>query len=676
MHTSRSSTLTLALLLALSASRETAAAGHGLDLSGRDTTCSPCQDFFQYASGSWVTRTTIPASYPGYGSFQILRDRNQEALHRLLEDAARKTASRSDANLAKLGAFYGSCMESARAEVEGMKPLEPTLAAIAAIRSLDDLTLEAARLQAEGVDVLFRFGALPDLKNSTMMIAVASQGGLGLPDRDYYTREDSTSRAIRDRYVEHVARILELIGEPRADARARADKVMEIETSLARASMTNVQRRDPKAVYHMLKVDELRGLMPSFGWTSYLQQAGLEGLADLNVAQPDFFKALNEHLSGVTLEDWKTYLRWHAAEQAAPFLSSPFVDETFRFQKVLNGIEELPPRWKRCVQATDDWLGEALGREYVKLHFSPRARARALEMVKNLEAALKSRLESLDWMGDSTRAEALGKLAAFGEKIGYPDHWRDYSALRIERGSFLENVSRANEFETARQHRKVGKPVDRGEWRMTPPTVNAYYNSSNNDINFPAGILQPPFFDPEADDAVNYGGIGAVIGHEMTHGFDDRGRQFDGAGNLRDWWTAEDAQRYQGRASRVVDQFNGYVAVDTLHLNGKLTLGENIADLGGVAVAFHALERALAGKPRPLIDGLTPEQRFFFSYAQVWRAKFRPEAIRLRVATDPHSQARWRVDGPLSNLPEFAKTFGCKAGDPMVRPDSLRARIW
>jgi len=672
---SRTSALALLALLLLWVPGG-AAAGQGLDLSGRDTTCSPCKDFFKFANGSWVANTTIPSSYPGYGSFQMLRDRNQEALHRLLENASRKTASHVDDNLTRLGTFYGSCMDSADAEAEGVKPLEPTLAEIAAIRSLDDLTLETARLHAEGVNVLFRLNALPDLKNSTVMIAVASQAGLGLPDRDYNTQQDSASKAIRDRYVEHVARTLELTGEPRAEARAHADTVMAIETSLARASMTNVQRRDPKAVYHMMKLDELRALMPAFGWNSYLRQARLAGLTELNVAQPDFFKALNERLSGVTLESWKTYLRWHAAEEAAPFLSSAFVDEVFRFQRVLNGIEEFPPRWKRCVLATDDALGDALGREFVKENFGPQAKARSLEMVKNLEAALKSRLEALDWMSDSTRAEALGKLAAFAEKIGYPEKWRDYSTLRIERGSFLGNFARATEFETARQLGEIGKPVDRREWRMTPPTVNAYYNSSNNDINFPAGILQPPFFDPEADDAVNYGGIGAVIGHEMTHGFDDRGRQFDGVGNLRDWWTAEDAQRYRVRASRVVDQFNGYVAVDTLHVNGKLTLGENIADLGGVAVAYQALERALAGKPRSLIDGLTPEQRFFLSYAQVWRAKFRPEAIRLRIATDPHSPARWRVNGPLSNLPEFAKAFGCKAGDPMVRPDSLRARIW
>jgi putative endopeptidase len=652
---------------------------HGLDLAGRDTTCAPCRDFYQYANGAWVERTVIPAAYPGIGSFVALDDRNEAELHRLLEDAVKRTLTgngSTDPNTHLIGTFYGTCMDSAAAEAAGMKPIEPDLARIAAIVTPAALAPEIARLHTQRVDVMFRLAALPDLKRSTQMIANVGQGGLGLPDRDYYTKQDSASQAIRGRYVSHVANLFVLIGEPEPKAKADADKVMEIETQLANASMTNVQRRDPKAVYHKMPLDSLEAVTPAFDWNAYLRESKVT-FQDLNVGQPDFMRTLNSMLSSTSLEDWKTYLRWHVVAERAPILSSPFVNERFRFAQVLTGAKEQLPRWKRCVQLTDGLLGEALGREYVKKNFTPEAKARALAMVENLEAALKSRLEGLDWMTDSTRAAAIGKLAAFGEKIGYPDRWRDYSGLTLERGSLVENVSRATRFESEWQLARIGKPVDRSEWRMSPPTVNAYYNSSNNDINFPAGILQPPFFDPLADDAVNYGGMGAVIGHEMTHGFDDRGRQFDAEGNLRDWWTSEDAKHYQTRAARVIEQFNGYVAVDTLHVNGKLTLGENIADLGGLAVAYEAMQRSMAGKPRPpLIDGLTPEQRFFLSWAQVWRSKQRPESMRLRITTDSHSPARWRVNGPMSNLPEFAQAWNCQAGDAMVRPDSVRVRIW
>ena len=653
------------------------AAGVGLDLSGRDTTCAPCKDFFQYADGGWVARTEIPAAYPGYGTFLMLRDQNEATLHALLDDAVRKvTSAPAGSNAALLATFYGSCMDSARAEKDGAKPLEPELARIAALKTPADVAAEVARLQIRQVDVMFRFSAAPDFKNSMQTIAVAGQGGLGLPDRDYYLKEDSTSQKTRDEYVAHIGRIFVLLGTPEDKARADAARVMAIETALAKASMTNVQRRDPSATYHKMPMSDLKALASNFDWNTFLGAADLAALVDLNVAQPDFFKALNGMLKDVPLDDWKVYLRWHVAGDAAPVLSSAFADEDFRFRKVLTGAKEQLPCWKRCVAFTDGALGEALGQEFVKQKFPPEAKARALEMVKNLEAALGDRIAALDWMTDSTRTQAAAKLHAFGNKIGYPDKWRDYSTLKLENGPFLDNATRAAEFESRRQISKVGKPVDRGEWRMTPPTVNAYYNGSNNDINFPAGILQPPFFDPKADDAVNYGGIGAVIGHEMTHGFDDRGRQFDAQGNLRDWWKADDAKAYKMRADRVVDQFNGYVGVDTMHVNGKLTLGENIADLGGLAVAYAALQHALAAKPQGKIDGLTPEQRFFMSYAQIWRTKFRPEAARTRLLTDSHSPGQWRVNGPLSNLSEFAKAFGCKAGDAMVRADTLQVRIW
>ena len=646
-----------------------------IDLSGRDTTCSPCRDFFQYANGGWVDRTEIPSSYRSYGSFQILADKNRDVLHELLEDAVRKTTA-SDGTTGLLRTFYGGCMDSARAEADGAKPLAPELARIDTLKTPADVAAEIARLHQRGVGVMFGFGAFPDFKRSTMTIATAAQGGLGLPDRDYYTRDDSVSVKLRQEYMAHIARALALIGTPADAARGQSERVMAIETSLANASMTNVQRRDPNAVYHKMKTGDLRALAPAFAWNAYLAERGLASLAELNVAQPDFFKALNGMLKDVPLDDWKAYLRWHITDDASPFLSSAFVNENFSFQKLLSGVHELLPRWKRCAQYTDLYLGEALGRQYVKRSFPPEAKQRALAMVKNLEAALGDRIAALDWMSDSTKAQARAKLKAFGEKIGYPDHWRDYSKLKLEPGPFPGMVDRASDFESRRRLAQIGKSVDRLEWRMTPPTVNAYYNPSNNDINFPAGILQSPFYDPNADDAVNYGGIGAVIGHEMTHGFDDQGRKFDAQGNLRDWWTGEDARRYKSRSDRIVDQFNGYVGVDTMHVNGKLTLGENTADLGGLAVAYHALEHALEGKPRPLIDGFTPEQRFFLSYANVWRAKYRPEALRMQIATNPHSPAQWRVNGPLSNLPEFAQAWGCKAGDAMVRGDSLQVRIW
>ena len=647
-----------------------------LDLTARDTTCSPCRDFFQYANGSWVTRTQIPPAFASFGSFQELGELNRTTLYEVLEDAARATSAPAGRTTSLLRTFYVGCMDSARAERAGVKPLEPTFARIAALKSTDGLAAEIARLHQRGVGVLFGFVATPDFKNSTMTIASAGQGGLGLPDRDYYTKVDPASVKLRTEYIDHIARLLTLTGTPAAIAQSDAARVLAIETSLARASMNNVQRRDPKAIYHKMKTDELRALAPGFAWDAYFDGMSLGSLPELNVAQPEFFKALDGMLKEVPLADWKVYLRWHAADDAAPLLSSKFSNEDFAFQKVLTGTKEQLPRWKRCVARTDQLLGEALGQEYVKRAFPPAAKERVLELVKNLKLAVGDRIVALDWMGAATKAEAHKKLEAFGTKIGYPDRWRDYSALKLEPGSFLAMVDAGTEFETRRQLARVGKPVDRGEWRMTPPTVNAYYSSSNNDINFPAGILQPPFFNASADDPVNYGGIGAVIGHEMGHGFDDRGRQFDADGNLRDWWTADDAKAYKARSDRVVDQFNGYAEIDTMRVNGKLTLGENIADLGGLAVAYRALQLSLAGKPRNLIDGYTQEQRFFLSWARIWRTMHRPEEARRRLATDSHSPPRWRVNGPLSNLPEFAEAFGCKAGDPMVRSKELQTRIW
>jgi putative endopeptidase len=641
---------------------------HGLDRADLDTVCLPCRDFFQYANGGWLAHTTIPAAYPAWGSFDELRDRNEAVLHRILT-AARDTG--------KLGLFYTTCMDSARADADGPRPLAAELERIDAIANRGDLVAEIARLHRAAIPVAFGFRADQDAKQSTQIIAIVSQGGLGLPDRDYYTKTDTASERLRQAYVDHQARLLELLGAAGAAAQSDARAVLLLETALARASMTRVELRDPQATYHKMNVAALDTLAPAFAWQEYFGSNIPVAIDALNVAQPRFLEKLNRLLVEVPLADWRAYLRLHLISWGAPWLGSRFDSEAFHFRQVLVGVQEQLPRWKRCLARTDGSMGHALGQAYVAVAFSPAARTRALAMVEHLEAVLRDRLLSLEWMSEATRRQALAKLDAFQTKIGYPDVWRDYSALAIERGPFLANLQRAAEFEHARRMATIGGPVDRTEWQMTPPTVNAYYTATMNEIVFPAGILQPPFFDPDADDAVNYGGMGTVIGHEMTHGFDDRGRQYDAEGNLRDWWTPEDGERFRARARLVERQFAGYIAVDSLRVNGKLTLGENIADLGGVKIAYAALEQALAGKPVPRrIDGFTAEQRFFLAWARIWRGKRRPEYARMLVTTDSHSPGPWRANGPLADIPEFSRAFGCRGGDAMVQPDSVRAQIW
>jgi putative endopeptidase len=649
----------------------------GLDAADLDTVCLPCRDFFLYANGGWLARATIPAAYPAWGSFDELRDRNEAVLHRLLDAAAAETSASAESATRKLGLFYATCMDSARADADGARPLEAELDRIERVASRADLVAEIARLHRAAVPVLFGLRADQDAKHSTQIIAIVSQGGLGLPDRDYYTRTDTASERLRQEYVEHQARLLGLLGEPVATAREDSRAVLTIETALARASMTRVELRDPNATYHKMTVGELDALAPVFAWGEYFRGAASATIDTLNVAQPRFFQEVNRLLVDVPLPEWRAYLRVRLVSASAPWLGARFAAENFRFRQTLVGVKEQLPRWKRCLARADGSLGDALGRAYVAETFSPEAKARALAMVEQLKAVLRDRLTSLEWMSGATRRQALAKLDAFETKIGYPDVWRDYSALVIERGPFLVNLRRAAEFEHARRMAMIGGPVDRTEWQMTPPTVNAYYTPTMNEIVFPAGILQPPFFDPDADDAVNYGGMGAVIGHEMTHGFDDRGRQYDADGNLRDWWTPEDGQRFQARARLVERQFAGYIAVDSIHVNGKLTLGENIADLGGVKIAYAALEHSLAGKRvPPKIAGFTAEQRFFLAWARIWRGKRRPEYARLLATTDSHSPGPWRANGPLADIPEFARAFGCRSGDPMVQPDSVRAQIW
>jgi putative endopeptidase len=647
----------------------------GFDTANLDKTCKPCDDFYQFAMGGWMKANPIPPEYSTFGSFTRLADQNQQNLRQILEDAA-KTKAAPGSNEQKIGDYYAGCMDTAAIDAAGTKPIEPELARIAGIKTIAGLEAEAERLQSIGVGALFRFTSRQDLKDSTIMIGAASQGGLGLPEREYYTRNDQKSQQLRDAYVKHVSTLLALLGDPTDKSAEEAAVVMKIETALANVSAKNTELRDPEKNYHIMTLAELKTLTPNFSWEAYFRAAGHPELKQINIGQPDFFKGLDGQLTATPIDDWKTYLRWHLVNAAAPGLPEKFAAEEFDFRgKTLTGAKEIQPRWKRCVQSTDRALGEALGQLYVERYFPPEAKARALEMVHNLLAALNDDLQTLSWMGPETRAQATAKLKAFAVKIGYTDKWRDYSTLKIERSAYLQNFMRGAEFEFARRLEKIGKPVDRTEWTMTPPTVNAYNNSGMNEIVFPAGIMQPPFYDPKADDAVNYGGMGAVIGHEITHGFDDEGSKFDGHGNLRDWWTAEDRKNFDGRASCVQTQFDGYEVEPGLHQNGKLVLGESIADLGGLAIAYAAYEKSLEGKPRPKdIEGFTPEQRFFLGWAQVWGANQRPEAARLQTKTNPHPLPRFRGIGAPSNLAEFAKAFGCKKRDAMVR--ERVCKIW
>ena len=652
--------------------------GHGFDLANLDRSVSPCDDFFQFADGGWVKSHEIPAAYPSWGTFNKLRDDNEDVLHKILDRAAADKSAAPGSNWQKIGDFYASCMDEAAIETAGIKPLQPYLKAIEDIKDAKTLQAEIADLHRQGVRAVFGFGSQQDFKNSTQVIAGARQGGLGLPDRDYYTKDDDKSVTLRAAYAQHVTNMFKLAGDDEATAAAEAKKVMDIETSLAKSSMTNVERRDPEHIYHMMTLAQLKELTPNFEWAEFLTEVGAPPVSGVNVGQPEFFKALNASLTSVPLADWKVYLRWHLIHDAAPGLSSKFVDENFDFYgRTLQGTKELLPRWRRCVQATDGTLGEALGQYYVKENFPPEAKAKAVVMVKNLIAALRDDLATLDWMSPETRKQAAVKLDAIAIKIGYPDKWKDYSAYKVERGPYADNVIRGGEFEVARELSKIGKPVDRTEWGMTPPTVNAYYNPSMNEIVFPAGILQPPFYDANRDDAMNYGGIGMVIGHEMTHGFDDQGAKFDAQGNLKNWWTPEDLANFKARGDCVAKQFDEFEVEKGLHENGKLVEGESIADLGGLTIAYAAMEKSFEGKPAPeKIDGFTPEQRYFIAFAQIWAGSVRPEYARVLVATNLHPLGPFRTKGPVSNMPAFAKAWGCKADSPMVRAEALRCRIW
>jgi putative endopeptidase len=678
MHRIRVTAVLSLLCVAVSNSLSAQGQSKPIDPANIDSTCAPCQDFFQYANGGWLERNTIPGDQPRWGSFNELQEANYAALKDVLTEASANAASTKDPSIRKLGTFYGTCMDSAAVEAAGIKPLQRELTRIAAIRDRRDVEAAISRLHRMGIPAAFLFGSTADAKKSSRTIAQVYQGGLGLPDRDYYTKSDSASEKIRRQYLEHVANILQRSGEEPSSAARSAESIMRLETALANASMTREAQRDPEAVYHLTTTADLRKATPGFSWPSYLKSQGLRRVTEVNVAQPEFLKALDSLLTAAPVADWRSYLRWSLISNTAPALSSPFVKESFRFNStVLRGVAEMRPRWKRCLSLTDQAVGEILGQAYVRKNFTPEAKARALEMVRNIRAELRSRLEGLAWMSQETKTKAYAKLDSITNKIGYPDKWRDYARLEARPGPFVSNLLLANQFESERDRKKIGRPTDRTEWGMTAPTVNAYYNATTNEITFPAGIMQPPFFNPEADDAVNYGGMGGAIGHEIIHGFDDEGRQFDAQGNLSGWWTESDTEEFNRRAQVVRRQFDGYVAIDSLRVNGQLSLGENIADLGGLLIAYGAYRRSLEGKPEPApIDGFSGDQRFFLAWAQIWRAKLRPEFARLQLTVGPHAPPKFRTIGPLSNMTAFANAFDCKPGDSMVRTESERAQIW
>ena len=648
-----------------------------LDPANLDRSVSACTDFYQFANGGWIKAHPVPPAYSVWGSFTELQENNQSNLLTILRNASASGNPKATADLRKLGTYYSSCMDSAAAERAGYQPIASELQRVSALSNRAQLEAEIARLHTRGVSALFGFGAQQDAKNSSEVIAGIRQGGLSLPDRDYYLNADKRYADIRSNYTDHVAKMLQLVGESQTQATTDAQRVLALETALARPAKSRVEMRDPNANYHRMTAAELAQTAPGFNWPRFFTGEGRGDISSINVQNPVFLKAADSLLAAVPLSDWKAYLRWKIVDAAAPSLSSAFVNQDFKFGSTLSGAKEQLPRERRCARATDAGLRDALGQAYVAQYFTPTAKQRALDMVRNLESVFHDRLQTLGWMSDTTKLQATGKLAAFTNKIGYPDKWRDYSTLTIKPGPFLDNQIAVRQYERHRELSRIGQPLDRTEWGMTPPTVNAYYNPSMNEIVFPAGIMQPPFFDPNADDAVNYGGMGAVIGHEMTHGFDDQGAQFDAQGNLRNWWSAADLEKFKRGTGLVSSQFDGYTVLDSVHVNGKLTLGENLADLGGLSVSYAAMEKALAQKGRPpLIDGFTPEQRFFLAWAQIWRQNITPEAARVRINTDPHSPGQWRTNGPLSNMPQFAAAFGCKSGDPMVRPDSVRPVIW
>jgi len=667
----------LAFLSAVCGFAQSEPASPSPDFSAVDKSVDPCTDFYAYSCGNWMKTNTIPPDQASWLSFRELDDRNEAILRQILEKAELNDSHRNAIDQ-KIGDYYESCMDESAANSKGLDPLKPELARIAAVKDKASLIDAIARVHLIGPNPLFNFYSSSDLHDANMVIAYIDQGGLTLPDRDYYIKDDTHMVEMRQHFTDYATQVFTLAGQSPEQAKASAETVLRIETELAKAAMDRTARRDPKTRDHKMSRDEAARLAPNFHLAQYFTDMKTPAISELNVSNPDFFKQVNALLESESLDAWKTYVSWHLLDGTAPWLSQSFVDANFKMEQALSGQKEIKPRWKRCVDSVDNEIGEALGQRYVEQTFGAEGKQRMLKMVDALEKALSEDISNLSWMSEDTKKQAHVKLEAIRNKIGYPDVWRDYSSLKIERGDLVGNFLRANEFEARRNINKIGKPLDRNEWGMTPPTVNAYYSPPRNEIVFPAGILQPPFFDKNADDATNFGAIGLVIGHELTHGFDDQGRKFDPQGNLRDWWTAEDGKRFEERASCVANEYSSFTAVDDLKLNGRLTLGENTADNGGARIALMALHHFIAddksGKAGQTIDGYTPDQRFFLGFGRVWCELRRPEYARAHVTTDPHSPGKWRVDGVVQNMPEFDEAFSCKKGQPMVSENACH--VW
>ena len=648
----------------------------GLDVAAMDKTADPCVDFYQYTCGGWMRNNPIPSDQARWTVYSKLADDNQKYLWGILASLAGNSGNKNAAQQ-KIGDYFAACMNETAVEKLAAAPLQPYLASIDGMQAKADLPKVLAGLHLTLADdgLFFGFGSNQDYANSSRVIAFASGGGIGLPDRDYYTKDDEKSKTIRGQYTAHIAQMLMLLDDSADAAKQSAERIMALETALANATLTRVDKRDPYKLFHKMNGKQLQALTPDFNWQLYLQTLGMKNVNIFNVTEPAFYKAFNQQLKTLSLNDLKTYMRWHLLRAASPHLSTPFANENFSFySKTLRGVPEQKPRWKRCVALVDSQLGEALGQEFVSRAFSPELKTKTLRMTRQIEAAMADDIKALTWMSATTKQKAQEKLRSVVNKIGYPDQWRDYRAYTVKKDDFLGNIERGSAFETRRQLAKIGKPLDRGEWGMTPPTVNAYYNAQMNDINFPAGVLQPPLYDPKMDDAPNYGNTGGTIGHELTHGFDDEGRQFDAKGNLKDWWNKKDAKAFTDRTQCIVNQYAEYTIVDDIKINSKLTLGEDVADLGGLILGWMAWKTEIAGNPPPSRDGLTPDQRFFVGYAQWACENDRPENQRVKALTDPHSPGKYRVNGLVANMPEFAKAFTCKAGQPMVREKVCR--VW
>ena len=650
----------------------------GLDKRFIDTGADPCVDFFKYACGNFTKYYPIPNDRSGYGTGAMVAERNEYILHTMLEKAAAGGADRTP-NEQKIGDYYASCLDVNAINKRGLAPLQADLDWIAALKNKSELTVLLAHFQLINANAFLGFGEQQDFKDATKQIALVDQGGLGLPERDYYFRTGEAAEKTRKEYVQHIAHMLKLLGEPDSMAASDAQSIMQLETALAKVSMDITTQRDPNKVYHMMQVSELQKLTPDIDWPKFFVEGGAPAVTEVNVTNPEFFKGLSALLNSTDMSTIKAYLRWQLINGVPSIvLPTAFDDEHFDFyNRKLRGQPEQRARWKRCVQTTDGALGEALGQVYVAQEFASSSKEATVQMVKDIESAMNRDIDTLDWMSAETKVRAKAKLHAVADKIGYPDHWRDYSKLIVKRDDAFGNVQRGIVFENLRQIAKIGKPVDRGEWGMSPPTVDAYYNPSMNDINFPAGILQPPLFDPKATDAENYGHIGGVVGHELTHGFDDQGRQFDGNGNLSDWWTPEDGKKFEEKADCTVKEYGSFVVIDDVKVNGKLTLGENTADNGGLRLAFMAFLEDAKRKNIDLKekqDGYTPIQQFFLGHGQTWCGDTRPEQLRLQVQTDPHSPRQFRVNGVVENMPEFGEAFGCKTGQPMI-PAKV-CRVW